>query len=893
MAKKIVLFADGTGNAFSTQESNVWRLSEALDASNDTAALYLPGVGTSSFKPWALLDGATGFGVPGNVCTLYTFLCDNWESGAKIYMFGFSRGAFTIRTLIGLIANQGIVAKEQPNPDGTARTIDRNEMQKYAVAAYVDYRLEIAKSWKWYERPPLVSIVHNLKELLRKFRKTAYEKAEKVKEQPSIEFVGLFDTVEAYGVPIDEMRQAVDRLIWPVSFRNGRMSTIAKNVRHALSLDDERTSFHPLRIEPASGEPIEEARKRIKEVWFAGAHSDVGGGYPDGALSYVPIVWMLNELNTEERIKQGDGLTFFPDAEKHWRAAQSFSAPRHDPRNMTGALYRYAPRSTQARSRFGETQFDPPVVHHTVIERIAFGNDRYTPSPLTKDARVLLPDGTVSDIFSKKGELPNELKGIDESATLPRPLAALKSLDGPKEEILEKAQDRIWWRRLMYFVMLALLGAFIALPAYADGLSDWLCERIKGVPGVEYWLRMWEGFGNAIGPIVGFLLQFVAGYVGPYLKALHEHPAITLVLVLTIVSLYLSSDALAKAISDLTYKAWTKHGVVDTDGAISWFGRCVRRLRANEFSKGVYSVGANVIVPGVWGLVLILFLGTLLGRVIFDFRSGANLASFCTLSTQLRTVSEAPVTAARDFETNKPCWPSGLEVAKGQKYLLTLTIKEPWVDRTIVADAAGFETSLIEDPAFSVTRPLLRWAFDPWFRPIARIIGDRGAQEWPLQFKDVHRNEIKAPTLVNAKCPATPKRYESSPEFCEAHSYQTKDECAAFPISMGYFEPLDGYDRIGAHRAFDNAVNRSSESGDCRNLPKTRKVFSAEFDAHKTGELFLFVNDAMPIFGFLGDFYANNLGSASVTLQRVPFGESSPVATVANAESNANAESKK
>jgi uncharacterized protein (DUF2235 family) len=881
MAKKIVLFADGTGNAFSTQESNVWRLSEALDATNETAALYLPGVGTSSFKLWALLDGATGFGVPGNVCTLYTFLCDNWEPGTKIYMFGFSRGAFTIRTLIGLIASQGIVAKEQPNPDGTARTIDRNEMQKYAMEAYVDYRLEIAKSWKWYERPPLVSIVHHLKELLRKFRKTAYEKAKKVKE-PCIEFVGLFDTVEAYGVPIDEMRQAIDRLIWPVSFRNGRMNTIAKNVRHALSLDDERTSFHPLRIEPAIDEPIEEARKRIKEVWFVGAHSDVGGGYPDGALSYVPLVWMLNELNTEERLKRGGGLTFFPDAEKQWKAAACFSAPKHDARSMTGALYRYAPRSTQARSRFGETQFDPPVVHHTVIERIAFGNDRYTPSPLTKEARVLLPDGTVSDIFSEKGELPTKLKDIDEDAILARPFAALKALDGPKQEILEKAQDRIWWRRLMYFAMLALLGAFLALPAYVDGLSDWLCERVKDVPGVEYWLRMWEGFGNAIGPMVGFLLQFVAGYVGPYLKALHEHPAITLVLLLAIVSLYLLSDALAKAISDLTYKAWTKHGAMDTDGAISWFGRGVRRLRTNAFSKGAYSVSAKVIVPVVWGLVLIVFLGVLLGRIIFDFRTGANLASFCTPSTRLQTVEEAPVTAASDFETNKPCWPSGLGVAKGQKYLLTLTIKEPWVDRTIVADAAGFETSLIDDPAFSVTRPLLRWAFDPWFHPIARIIGDRGAQEWPLEFKNVRGHEIKAPLLVDAKCRATPRRYEKSPEYCEAHGYK-EDECAAFPLKVGYFEQLDGIDLKGVKQAFDNAANRTREDGDCRNLPKTRTVFATEFDAHKEGELFLFVNDAIPFLGFLGDFYANNLGSASITLQRVPFGDAPPGSTVADA----------
>lgn len=886
MAKKIVLFADGTGNAFSTQESNVWRLSEALDASNDTATLYLAGVGTSSFKPWAMLDGATGIGVPANVRTLYAFLCDNWEPGAKIYMFGFSRGAFTIRTLIGLIANQGIVAKDQPNPDGTTHSIDRNEMQKYANAAYTDYRLEIARNWKWYERPPAVFIVHKLKELRRHVYKTDYEKAEKVKERPWIEFVGLFDTVEAFGVPIDEMRQAIDRLIWPISYRNGRMSTIARNVRHALALDDERTSFHPLRIEPSEDENPETTRSRIKEVWFAGAHSDVGGGYPDGALSYIPLVWMLDELNSAERLKKGDGLTFFPDAERRWREAECFSAPKHDARSMTGALYRYAPRNAQGRSRFGETDFEAPLVHYSVIERIAFGNDRYTPSPLTKNARVLLPNGIVSDILSDQGVIPDELKGVKADASLVRPFAAIKSLDGPKEAILEKAQDRIWWRRLIYFAMLALIAAFLALPAYADSLSDWLCERVKGIPGVDYWLRLWEGFGNAIGPIIGFLVPNVAGYVGPYLQTLREHPAIFLNLILLIVALYELSDVLARAISDFTYKAWTKHGDSKKDGALSRWGKPARWLRTNEFSKSAYHASARGAVPTIWGLVLILFFGVLFSRLAFDFRAGANLASFCEHSSvkDLRDINESPLTAATDFETSNPCWPSGLRVTNGQKYLLTLSVKDAWVDRTIVTDAAGFETPLIAEPVFAISRPLLRWAFDPWFHPIARIVGETGGEEWPLQFKDINRNEIRAAMLVNAKCPATPRRYEESPEYCEAHNYKTEEQCAAFPLKFGSFNSLDDADQKGAQRVFDNAANREQERPNCRNLPKTRKVFAAEFDAHKTGELFLFVNDVMPIFGFFDGFYKNNLGSATITVQRVPFGESSSVATVANAE---------
>jgi len=105
--KKIVVFADGTGNAFTTQESNVWRLYQALDQSApDQIARYIPGVGTSGVKLFALLDGATGIGVPSNVRKLYRFLCWNWNMGEEIYMFVFSRGAFTIRMLIGLIDSQ-------------------------------------------------------------------------------------------------------------------------------------------------------------------------------------------------------------------------------------------------------------------------------------------------------------------------------------------------------------------------------------------------------------------------------------------------------------------------------------------------------------------------------------------------------------------------------------------------------------------------------------------------------------------------------------------------------------------------------------------------------------------------------------------------------------------
>src|SRR5450759_1383467 len=109
--KKIALFSDGTGNSSAkAQKTNVWRLFQALDQSNgDQIAKYDDGVGTSANKYLAALGGAFGWGLKRNVIDLYKFVCRNYNNGDDIYGFGFSRGAFTIRVLIGPIAREGLV----------------------------------------------------------------------------------------------------------------------------------------------------------------------------------------------------------------------------------------------------------------------------------------------------------------------------------------------------------------------------------------------------------------------------------------------------------------------------------------------------------------------------------------------------------------------------------------------------------------------------------------------------------------------------------------------------------------------------------------------------------------------------------------------------------------
>jgi uncharacterized protein (DUF2235 family) len=115
----------------------------------------------------------------------------------------------------------------------------------------------------------------------------------------NVDFLGVFDTVEAFGVPIEELRTAIDWAIWPISFRNRVLAQRVLRARHALALDDERTTFQPIRFDHEMNDP------RIEEVWFSGVHSDVGGGYPDGTLSFVPLVWMAEQVEHDLRVQPG------------------------------------------------------------------------------------------------------------------------------------------------------------------------------------------------------------------------------------------------------------------------------------------------------------------------------------------------------------------------------------------------------------------------------------------------------------------------------------------------------------------------------------------------------------------------------------------------------------
>jgi uncharacterized protein (DUF2235 family) len=131
MPKSVIVLSDGTGNAAaSIWRTNVWRIFQAIDLTgSDQVARYDDGIGTSSFKPLAIVSGAFGWGLKRNVIDLYKFICRNYGKDSKIYGFGFSRGAFTIRVLIGLIADQGLIP-----------FTSQDDLDAKALAAYREYR---------------------------------------------------------------------------------------------------------------------------------------------------------------------------------------------------------------------------------------------------------------------------------------------------------------------------------------------------------------------------------------------------------------------------------------------------------------------------------------------------------------------------------------------------------------------------------------------------------------------------------------------------------------------------------------------------------------------------------------------------------------------------------
>jgi uncharacterized protein (DUF2235 family) len=729
--KAIVVLSDGTGNSSAKlARTNVWRLYQAIDGAEPDeraadaggrrqVAYYDDGVGTSSFRPLAVLGGVFGWGLKRNVLDLYTFICRNHEKDDRIYAFGFSRGAFTVRIVADLVAQQGVLRC------GTER-----ELTAYARDAYRAYRACFHKERSW------VSRFRRLRDsaIARWRRRQGLKPYGEVRKEEvgKIRFVGVWDTVAAYGLPLTEMTRGIDKWVWPMSMPNYRLSPKVEHARHALALDDERDTFHPLLWDEVEERRMVESGEvepgRMLQVWFAGMHSDVGGGYADDALAHVPLHWMMSEA-------EAAGLRFKQRELEDVERARDGFGPMHDSRRGLGGYYRYQPRKIGARlekpDATSRIMQDPEIkdgpgsparglltsvkVHRSVLDRIERGTDRYAPVVLPAGFQVVRPDRTIEDAPEA-------------------PRAAELRMAGQEKLVW----NDVWRRRVSYFATVFLSLVLAALPL----------------------IQLWWPPSACVGPqcvvtpaILG-LGNLLPGIVEPWFRAFARAPGWSFGLALAIASLLLWSGGVQRRIQDRMHGLWRASLLPDAPAAAvtdrpsphertdaGREGR-IHRFRTGERYQGFFRWLKWRGVPAVFGWsvrlcapALAVFLALVLAarvEVAYGERAGG---SFCNAgSGQAREASPGPDRPAV-FATNALCWDTGTEVVEGERYRVSLRVVEPWFDGAVETSPSGTAPGAMPFLARFVGALFRRVPSGHWFQPFAKVASEHGHHIQALEMR--------------------------------------------------------------------------------------------------------------------------------------------------------------
>ena len=341
--KRLVLCCDGTWNRADKVEENgqpcvtnvvkmAVRVAKRDAAGNPQIVYYDQGVGTGNLVD-RVVGGVVGEGLEENIHDAYRFVVGNYEPGDELYFFGFSRGAFTARSILGMIRKCGILT--------------RRSAGKYHDA------LELYRSKHRPDDPPAVEFRRN----------NSISPVEPI----DVKFIGVWDTVGALGIPGHDSHK--------FAFHDTELGKNVRHAYHALAIDERRGPFRPT-LWDYKPKP----EQKVEQVWFAGVHSDVGGGYAETGLSDVALQWMLEraqatDLHIDPEVLEGRPL--------HPNPLQN---PPHDSRSFKYKLLRPfdrpvglpSPNSTNA----GPNGLDPTQsVHPTVLQR--WDNDKeYRPPKL-------------------------------------------------------------------------------------------------------------------------------------------------------------------------------------------------------------------------------------------------------------------------------------------------------------------------------------------------------------------------------------------------------------------------------------------------------------------------------------------------------------------------------
>ncbi|MBR0794271.1 DUF2235 domain-containing protein [Bradyrhizobium jicamae] len=375
MPKDIVISCDGTGNEIGANISNVLKLFRVTEKNDRQRVYYHPGLGTIGLQnTWGrikqevrgLLGLAFGAGLDEDTLGAYRFLCRTWEPGDRVWMFGFSRGAYTVRVLAAFVHVMGLLP------------VDQLDLAGYAFSTYKKASADAQKPDGSFDAAPLKEAWH--------FSQVAGGR------NIDIEFVGVWDTVASIIVPRqDNFLFDLQTLLFT------RTNSSVKHFRQAISIDERRRMFRlnrwvqPQKYRSNPFDPSTEVEQDIRQVWFAGVHSDVGGGYREerSGPSKYPLIWMLAQAKAAGlQLDQPmiDHLAWGLPLPPHQRqyAPPSATAPLHDSLKGAWKILEWIPKSDRwkewpARKSFlgfylpmGEPRPIPEgaLIHASVVERM-------------------------------------------------------------------------------------------------------------------------------------------------------------------------------------------------------------------------------------------------------------------------------------------------------------------------------------------------------------------------------------------------------------------------------------------------------------------------------------------------------------------------------------------
>jgi uncharacterized protein (DUF2235 family) len=282
--KRAIVCCDGTWQKItSPYPTNVVKLTQALTTDPNNLVFYGEGIGVGNFLD-RIMGGAFGWGIDKNIQDAYRFLCLNYQQGDEIYLFGFSRGAYTVRSLVGLIRAVGMLPRQ-----GVRKIPLAYKIYQAAKGKYVDKGEATRESIK----------IRELDEVTKFRQSLAKEFGTDYQEIVPITLLSCWDTVGALGIPRIPWLP-FDRLFnKKYQFHNTKLSSTIAHALHAVAIDEHRKVFLQTPMQPAQA-------GQVTEMWFPGGHGCVGGGTKaNSPLSNAALLWTIASVE-----KLGLGLKF-------------------------------------------------------------------------------------------------------------------------------------------------------------------------------------------------------------------------------------------------------------------------------------------------------------------------------------------------------------------------------------------------------------------------------------------------------------------------------------------------------------------------------------------------------------------------------------------------------